>query len=117
LPFKFHPRLKVNTARHLVVLLAVSGVLAFAEDQVAKTPALISNPTYQNNCAKCHGKNAEGRFMAGPSLRSKKVAAATSDELRTMIASGKGRMPKFGGKLAGGEIEALIDQIKAASAQ
>jgi mono/diheme cytochrome c family protein len=107
----------VNTARYLVTLFVVTSAIAFAEDQVAKTPALVGNPTYQNNCAKCHGKNAEGRFMAGPSLRSKKVAAASSDELRTMIASGKGRMPKFGGKLAGGEIEALIDQIKAASAQ
>jgi len=51
--------------------------------------------------------------------RMPKVASwqAPSDELRTMIASGKGRMPKFGGKLAGGEIEALINQIKAASVQ
>lgn len=108
----------MNTARYLMTLFALSFAFAAADDQSANNPpTLISNPTYQNNCAKCHGKNAEGRFMAGPSLRSKKVAAASSDELRTMIASGKGRMPKFGGKLAGGEIEALINQIKAASVQ
>ena len=104
----------MNTARYLITLFALSCAFA-ADDQNASTPALISNQTYQNNCAKCHGKSAEGRFMAGPSLRSKKVAAATSDELRTMIASGKGRMPKFGGKLAGGEIDALITQIKDAA--
>jgi mono/diheme cytochrome c family protein len=98
------------------MLLAVSrGSAAAAEGQSAAT--LTTNPVYEKNCAKCHGKNAEGRLMAGPSLRSKKVAAASSDELRTMIANGKGRMPKFGGKLGGGEIDALIRQIEAASAK
>ncbi len=69
---------------------------------------------FQNNCAKCHGKDADGRFMAGPSLTSKKAAALSTDELRNMITNGKGRMPKFGDKLTAAQIDTLVAEIEAA---
>ena len=74
---------------------------------------LVGNPIYKNNCAKCHGKTAEGRRFAGPSLASDKTKAASEDELREMITNGKGRMPKFGGKLTPEEINTLVSQIRA----
>ena len=74
---------------------------------------LTANPVYQQNCAKCHGKTAEGRFMAGPSLVSEKSSAISADILREIIANGKHRMPKFGEKLAATDIDALVTQIKA----
>ena len=79
----------------------------------AQNSSLSTNPVYEKNCAKCHGKTAEGRFMAGPSLASEKVGAASADDLRAMITNGKGRMPKFAGKLTAEEIDALVQQIKA----
>jgi cytochrome c5 len=75
--------------------------------------ALTDNPTYQKNCAKCHGKTAEGRHFGGPSLIGEKAVSASADDLRNIINNGKGRMPKFGGKLNSEDIDTLVVQIKA----
>ena len=88
--------------------------LALAHAQDAKTEgSLTSNPVYEKNCAKCHGKTAEGRFMAGPSLLSGKATTMSADDLRTIITNGKHHMPKFGEKLASADIDGLVDQIQA----
>ena len=84
---------------------------------LAKAPAsdasLTTNPVYQKNCAKCHGKTAQGRTLAGPSLISKKAAATGAEDLRNIIANGKGRMPKFVSKLTPEEIDVLVGQVQA----
>jgi mono/diheme cytochrome c family protein len=74
---------------------------------------LTANPVFEKNCSGCHGKAAEGRHFAGPSLKSDKVAAASDSDLRNMITNGKGRMPKFTGKLTPEEIDAVVQQIRA----
>jgi mono/diheme cytochrome c family protein len=83
----------------------------------AQTPpseaTLTANPVYEKNCAKCHGKTAEGRHFGGPSLVSDKTTAASTDDLRSVIADGKGHMPKFAGKLTSAEIDTLVRQLKA----
>ena len=73
--------------------------------------SLLANSLYLKNCAKCHGKTADGRHFAGPALISTKTAAASPDDLRNIIANGKGRMPKFAGKLSPEEIDTLVKQI------
>lgn len=92
-------------------------VLIFVTPLLAASPkpesALTSSPVYQQNCAKCHGKTAEGRFMAGPSLASDKVVNASDDELRDIIAHGRHHMPKFEGKLSAEDIDRLVFEIKA----
>jgi len=84
---------------------------------LAQTPqtdaALTANPVYAKNCAKCHGKTAEGRHFGGPSLTSAKAASASADDLRKIITDGKGHMPKYSGKLSGDEIDTLVKQIEA----
>jgi mono/diheme cytochrome c family protein len=84
----------------------------------AQTPSsdttLSANPVFQKNCAKCHGKTAEGRHFGGPSLVSEKTVASSADELRSIIANGKGHMPKYTGKLTSEEIDTLVQQIKTA---
>jgi mono/diheme cytochrome c family protein len=79
--------------------------------------SLTANPVYQKNCAKCHGKTAEGHRFAGPSLISPKIASISSEELRNTVTNGKGhvlkfRMPEFGTKLTSVEIHTLIEQIQ-----
>ena len=85
----------------------------------AQTPpsdaTLTANPVYQKNCAKCHGKTAEGRHFGGPSLVTDKTTEASSDDLRNVITDGKGHMPKFAGKLTSAEIDTLVEQLKASS--
>jgi len=85
----------------------------------AQTPpadaTLTANPVFQKNCAKCHGKTAEGRHLGGPSLIAEKIVTVSADDLRNIINNGKGRMPKYAGKLNSEEIDTLVQQIKAAS--
>ena len=83
----------------------------------AQTPqpdaGLIANPVFQKNCAKCHGKKAEGRHFGGPPLNSEKTAATSAHDLRGIITNGKGHMPKYAGKLTPEEIDTLVQQIEA----
>ena len=53
---------------------------------------------FHNNCAKCHGDNAEGKG-SHPSLKSERVMNATDGELAWILKNGvvfKG-MPRWGG--------------------
>src|ERR1039457_4195912 len=89
---------------------------ALAATLTAAPPAddgLAADAAFQKNCAKCHGKSAEGRHFAGPSLSSPKVAAASADDLRNIITNGKCRMPKFSGKLTAKEIDKFVVEIQA----
>lgn len=101
--------IRVTIAIYAVCLLPI-GVVAQTSDSAE---SLTSNPVYQRNCAKCHGKTAEGRHFGGPSLASPNAVAASSDDLRNIISNGKGHMPKFVGKLTPEEIDQLVAQIKA----
>ena len=108
---RFH--LKTFQLMFLFVLL-FAFVAAFAQTPPSDT-GLTENPVFQKDCAKCHGKTAEGRHFAGPSLISEKTAATSADELRDIVTNGKHRMPKFAGKLTAEEIDALVQQITAAN--
>lgn len=89
-------------------------IFTAASAQTTNTPVtgLTSNPLYEKNCAKCHGKTATGRRFGGPSLVSIKVASASEDDLRNIITNGKGHMPKYVGKLTPEEIDALVHEIQ-----
>jgi mono/diheme cytochrome c family protein len=91
------------------LLIATASLAAQAP---GSNSTLSSNRVFQNSCAKCHGKTAVGRHFGGPSLVSEKVQAASAEELRNIIANGKGRMPKYAGKLSEVEIDTLVQQIK-----
>ena len=91
-------------------LYLVASFVATAQD-AAPQGKLTDNPIYQKQCAKCHGKDAKGRWLGGPSLISEKVAAASNNHLNHIINNGKGRMPKYRQKLTPQEIEDLVYQI------
>jgi mono/diheme cytochrome c family protein len=103
--------LKINL---FATALAISA--AALSGATAQTPpadsGLLANPAYVKNCAKCHGKTAEGRHFGGPALILPKTTAASAENLRNIIANGKGRMPKFAGKLTPDEIDTLAKQIQ-----
>jgi mono/diheme cytochrome c family protein len=90
------------------LLLAQIAVTA----QTTPDSSLLTNSTFQKNCAKCHGKTAEGRHFGGPSLVSTNVNQASNDDLLSVITNGKGHMPKYSGKLSAEEISTLVRQIK-----
>lgn len=106
----------MQTSRLTIAVYFLFFVLtaAFAQTPPADT-TLIANPVFRKNCAKCHGKTAEGRHFGGPSLISEKNTATPTEDLRNIIANGKGRMPKYTSKLTSEEIDTLVQQIKALS--
>ena len=97
----------VLTAGAIAVLACAAG----AENNAGS--GLTADPNYEKQCAKCHGKTAEGRMMGGPSLVSDKVTGAPAEQLKDRITNGKGHMPKFAGKLSAEEIDALVKEIQA----
>ena len=121
IPTRFKVKTFPNTFRlHIarVSLLTAAAFLATAALSAQTPPSdasLTTNPVFEKQCAKCHGKTAEGRHFGGPALISEKVAAATPDDLTRIINNGKGHMPKYAGKLKPEEIDALVQQIKAAN--
>lgn len=66
----------------------------FAGDQSA---ADAGKNLFRNNCAKCHGENAEGKGKR-PSLRSERIQMATDGELAWLIKNGEAfkGMPGWG---------------------
>ncbi len=101
--------MKIRSLTACLIFAATSA--AFAQTPPSST-ALTSNPVYEKNCAKCHGKTAEGRHFGGPSLASDKVASASADDLKNIVTNGKGHMPKFTGKLTPEDIDTLVQQIQ-----
>jgi mono/diheme cytochrome c family protein len=101
--------------------IAVCTLFLAATVVSAQTPAadstLTANPVFQKNCAKCHGKTAEGRHFRGPSLVSEKIASVPAGNLHNAIANGKGHMPKFASKLTAEEIDTLVQQIKSSNSK
>ena len=104
----------MNTLRFTLAFGSALMALTFVHAQTSSSDtSLTANPVYEKNCAKCHGKTAEGRMFGGPSLTNAKTAAASADDLRNIITNGKGHMPKFTGKLTAEEIDTLVKQIQA----
>lgn len=95
-----------------MVFVLVSAATGWAGTEGVET-ALSSNPVYRKDCAKCHGKTATGRHFGGPALVSEKTVKSSQEDLRSMIANGKGRMPKFQEKLTPAQIDELVQQIVA----
>jgi mono/diheme cytochrome c family protein len=82
--------------------------------------AVEGKKLYAENCAKCHGENAEGKGHA-PSLRTPSVQQATPGELEWLILHGKKwhgmpAMPGFG-KLTETQRWQLVTYIKSLPAE
>ena len=106
-------RFDLKTSRLTTVMCSLLFALTTVSAQTPPSGALTANPVFHKNCAKCHGKTAEGRHFGGPPLVSDKVSAASADDLRTIITNGQGRMPKYANNLTPEEIDRLVEQIKA----
>jgi mono/diheme cytochrome c family protein len=98
--------------RFTLILASLLAAQIKVTAQTIPDASLLANPIFQKNCAKCHGKTAEGRHFGGPSLVSEKIKASSKEDLLNIITNGKGRMPKYSRKLASEEIKTLVQQIR-----
>jgi|ERR1700730_7238692 mono/diheme cytochrome c family protein len=101
--------LKISKVTIVICWLVFALAACFGQAPASDT-SLSKNTIFQKNCAKCHGKTAEGRHFGGPSLISDKVSSA--DDLRRIITNGKGRMPRYASKLTSEEIDTLVLEIE-----
>ena len=87
-----------------LIACAILAATAFAQS------SLSTDPAYAKNCAKCHGKTAEGRHpFGGPSLLTTQLSL---DEVKAVILNGKNKMPAFAGKLRDDQVFAIAAEIK-----
>ena len=108
----------MKTSRLIIAVCSLFFALTTVSAQTPPSDAtLTANPVFQKSCAKCHDKTAEGRHFGRPSLISEKTAATSADNLRNIIANGKGRMPKYASKLTAEEIDTLVKQIRSSKSK
>ena len=95
--------------RRLTLLLLFVPTLALAGDIA---------PTFNQNCAPCHGKDGSANTPAGKSTKAKdlgspEVQKKTDEELATQIRNGKGPMPAFKARFREAQIQELAAFIRA----
>lgn len=70
---------------------------------------------FRQNCAICHGQEANGKEMEGriiPSLRYGEAAKKSEQEIYDQIANGKLPMPAFRNQLTDDEIKKMVKFIR-----
>jgi cytochrome c6 len=104
-----------------LVRMLLFGLLGVALIAVCAGPSKAQSPAetvYKAKCAMCHGPDGKGETPAGKSMKAHSFAAPevvkmSDDELETVIAKGKNKMPAFGGKLKKEQIEQLVGYVRA----
>ncbi len=70
---------------------------------------------FRQNCAICHGQEAEGKEVSGklvPSLRIGKAATLTDDQIYTQISNGGNGMLPFKQQLSDKDIKEMVKFVK-----
>lgn len=97
--------------RASLVVLAVT--FAFSTFSAAQSAADI----YKTKCAICHGASGAGDTAMGKNLKVRDLSSAdvqkqSDAELAAVIKNGKGKMPKYEGKLTDQQIAELVKYIR-----
>jgi len=92
----------------LGILLAAAAIPAAAADDAAAL--------YKSKCQVCHGADgkgtAAGQKMGAKDFQSADVAKQSDADLIKVTKEGKGKMPKYEGKLTDDQIKGLIKYIR-----
>lgn len=99
------------------VMKAFLAVLAFA--MMFSTWSLADGgvDTFKAKCAMCHGADGKGETAMGKNLKlhdlgSAEVQGQSDADLTNTITSGKGKMPKYDGKLTKEQITDVVKYIR-----
>ena len=104
----------------VIVLFVVFAVLACSMGKAKNGIVIANNKSYEaslfrQNCALCHGAEAEGRQMDGrviPSLRRGETAQKSEQEIYNQIYNGGNGMLPFKGQLSENEIRRMVKFVK-----
>jgi mono/diheme cytochrome c family protein len=95
---------------------AVLTVLAFT--LVFSTRSLADSAAdYKAKCAACHGPDGKGDTSMGKMMKIRDLGSAdvqsqSDADLTNIITNGKGKMPKYDGKLTADQINGLVKYIR-----
>jgi cytochrome c553 len=110
-------KLKVFT----IFIFTAFAMLACSNSEATKRPFMIAESKsyeaslFRQNCAICHGAEANGKEIDGkliPSLRYGEAANKSEEEIRQQIEHGKLPMPSFQNQLTKEEIERMVKFIR-----
>lgn len=101
----------------LGILLMVAALAAFSQQGKPDHKQEDAASIYRHRCSRCHGADGKARGFTGKmvhatDLTSAAVQQQSGEALAEVIRNGKGRMPAFGTKLSGGEIQGLIAYVR-----
>jgi cytochrome c553 len=112
---------KPKTKITIVLLFIVFTVFACESDKIRRKPFIIAESKsyeasiFRQNCAICHGAEADGKEVDGkiiPSLRYGNAANKTEQEIYDQIKNGKLPMPAFKDQLTEEEIQKMVRFIR-----
>jgi mono/diheme cytochrome c family protein len=96
----------------MISTMALSILLAAAIPAAADDAAAL----YKSKCQVCHGADgkgtAAGQKMGAKDFQSPEVAKQSDADLAKITKEGKGKMPKYDGKLTDDQIKGLIKYIR-----
>ncbi|HZD07302.1 MAG TPA: cytochrome c [Candidatus Limnocylindrales bacterium] len=96
----------------MICTMALGMLLAAAIPAAADDSAAL----YKSKCQVCHGADgkgsAAGQKMGAKDFHSPEVAKQSDADLAKVTKEGKGKMPKYEGKLTDDQIKGLIKYIR-----
>lgn len=112
----------MNYLKLIVVLLFISFIIFACTNGKAKRNefSIADSKSYEaslfrQNCAICHGQEADGKELNGkmtPSLRYGEAATLTEEQIYAQIHDGKLPMPAFKDQLTDEEIRRMVKFIR-----
>jgi mono/diheme cytochrome c family protein len=104
----------------IVFLFTIFTIFACSNNKPAKGVAIAGNKSYEaslfrQNCAICHGAEAEGKQMEErlvPSLRRGDVETKNEQEIYNQIANGGNGMTPFRNQLTETELRKMVNFVK-----
>ena len=108
---------EVKLAVTSMLLIGSAAALAGGSSSAAVTLVGDGAATYKAKCGSCHAADGSGNTAAGKSLnvrdlRSADVQKQSDDQLYTIIAKGKGKMPGYEKTLGADGCKELVAQIR-----
>jgi mono/diheme cytochrome c family protein len=105
----------MKTGLHRTLLAAI--VVAVVSASGARLAAQDAASLYKAKCAACHGADAKGETAIGKKMSIRDLAAPdvqkmSDDELTTIIADGKDKMPSYKKSLKPEQIKDLVGYIR-----
>jgi len=105
-------------SRRSLSLAAAAALLLSA----GAVPAFAASENYQTYCAVCHGDDGKaqtekGKEKGARDFTNAKWQKSVDDErLEKSIENGKGKMPKFKGKISDADVDALVKEVRSFAA-